>query len=92
MWIYFFRGRVTHHSVYFMFVFLTGELKLCYLTKIHFITMQTFQMAILLLFENARSLSCSEIVNTLQLNWEQFVKNCSTLIECKILLSNTKVI
>lgn len=53
--------------------------------------MQTFQMAILLLFENTLTMTCSEIVNTLQLNWDQFLKNCVTLVECKILLANTKV-
>ncbi|XP_065220060.1 cullin-2 [Planococcus citri] len=67
-----------------------GELKLCYLSKVYFITMQTFQMAILLLFESSTSLQCSEIQSTLQLNWEQFLKNCVTLVECKILTSNTK--
>lgn len=73
------------------YIYFAGELKLCYLSKVYLITMQTFQMAILLLFESSPSLQCSEIQSTLQLNWEQFLKNCVTLVECKILTSSVKV-
>lgn len=38
-----------------------GELKLSYLKKPYIITMQTYQMAILLLFENVDAMSCKEI-------------------------------
>lgn len=42
-----------------------GELKLSYLKKPYIITMQTYQMAILLLFENVDVMTCKEIqVNT----------------------------
>lgn len=38
-----------------------GELKLSFLKKPYIITMQTYQMAILLLFENVDAMTCKEI-------------------------------
>lgn len=38
-----------------------GELKLTYLKKAYIITMQTYQMAMLLLFENVDVMSCKDI-------------------------------
>ncbi|KAK7573920.1 hypothetical protein V9T40_011111 [Parthenolecanium corni] len=86
----FYNSQYNGRRLTWMYHLSQGELKLCYLSKVHLITMQTFQMAILLLFENTTTLICSDIVNTLQLNWEQFLKNCITLVECKILISSTK--
>uniref|UniRef100_A0A0A9YGX7 Cullin-2 n=1 Tax=Lygus hesperus TaxID=30085 RepID=A0A0A9YGX7_LYGHE len=69
-----------------------GELKLGYLKKPYIVTMQVFQMAILLLFESTESLVCSEIQNTLQLNADQFNKYTTSLVDCKLLLSSTETI
>lgn len=71
---------------------LPAELKLSYLKKPYQITMQTFQMAILLLFEKTDSLTCKEVQESLQLNSEQFGKHLMSLIESKILLANMEVI
>lgn len=71
---------------------ITAELKLSYLKKPYQITMQTFQMAILLLFEKTDSLTCKEVQESLQLNSEQFGKHLTSLIESKILLADTEVI
>jgi cullin 2 len=54
--------------------------------------MQTFQMAILLLFEKTDSLTCKEVQESLQLNAEQFGKHLVSLIESKLLLANMEVI
>jgi cullin 2 len=54
--------------------------------------MQTFQMAILLLFEKTDSLTCKEVQESLQLNSEQFGKHLMSLIESKLLLANMEVI
>ncbi|XP_054268118.1 cullin-2-like isoform X1 [Macrosteles quadrilineatus] len=67
-----------------------GELKLGYLKKTYIVTMQTFQMAVLLLFENCDSLSCGEVQQTLQLNSEQFSKHISSLVECKLLSASSE--
>ncbi|CAH1713143.1 cullin-2 isoform X2 [Aphis gossypii] len=63
-----------------------GELKLNYLQKVYMVTMQTFQMAILLLFEDRDSIKYTEIHEMLQLNNDQFQKHINSLIECKLLL------
>lgn len=67
-----------------------GELKLTYLSKPYIVTMQTFQMAILLLFERADSLTHKELQTTLQLNSEQFSKHLASLLDCKILLCESE--
>ncbi|BES92469.1 unnamed protein product [Nesidiocoris tenuis] len=69
-----------------------GELKLCYLKKPYIVTMQVFQMAILLLFETTNSLVCSELQSTLQLNSDQFNKYITSLVDCKLLLSSSESI
>lgn len=69
-----------------------GELKLSYLRKTYIVTMQTYQMAIMLLFEKVNSLTVSEILNTLQINVEQFPKHIISLLECKLLIANTEEI
>lgn len=54
-------------------------------------TVQTFQMALLLLFETTDELSCKELRDTLQLSAEQFQKHAASLVDCKLLLSDTEV-
>jgi cullin 2 len=50
------------------------------------VTMQTFQMAIMLLFEDRDTIKYTEIHELLQLNNDQFQKHINSLIECKLLL------
>ncbi|XP_017858090.1 PREDICTED: cullin-2 [Drosophila arizonae] len=67
-----------------------GELKLSHLKKSYIVTMQTYQMAIILLFETCDTLSCREIQNTLQLNDETFQKHMQPMIESKLLNANSE--
>lgn len=67
----------------------TAELKLNYLKKTYIITMQTFQMAILLMFESVDSISGRELMDATKLNAEHFQKYMTSLIECKLLQSNS---
>ncbi|XP_050536894.1 cullin-2 [Daktulosphaira vitifoliae] len=69
-----------------------GELKLNYLQKVYMVTMQTFQMAIMLLFENHNSLKYSEIQELLQLSNDQFQKHINSLVECKLLLIDGDIV
>ncbi|XP_030747563.1 cullin-2 [Sitophilus oryzae] len=69
-----------------------AELKLGYLKKPYVVTVQTFQMAILLLFEKSDTLSCKEIRETLQLNSEQFKRHAVSLVDSKLLLADTEEI
>lgn len=68
-----------------------AELRLGYLKKSYVVTVQTFQMAILLLFENTNTLTCKEIRDTLQLNVEHFQRHAISLVESKLLVADTEV-
>ncbi|KAL1465546.1 hypothetical protein WDU94_005103 [Cyamophila willieti] len=64
------------------------ELKLGYLKRPYFITMQTFQMAILLLFEKSDSMTVSDIQTLLSLSQEQIGRHIASLVDCKLLTSS----
>ncbi|CAD6243262.1 GSCOCG00012654001-RA-CDS [Cotesia congregata] len=62
-----------------------GELKFNYLRKPYLVTVQTYQMALLLLFEQCDSMSCREAAASLRLSHDQLVKHAASLVDCKIL-------
>ncbi|KAI5713274.1 hypothetical protein M8J76_000033 [Diaphorina citri] len=64
------------------------ELKLSYLKRPYFVTMQTFQMAILLLFEKNDAMTCGDIQTVLSLSQDQIGRHIASLVECKLLTSN----
>lgn len=68
-----------------------GELKVSLAKKSYLITMQTYQMAMLLLFESCDSLSTKDIKDVLQLNTENFQKHLQSLIDSKLLTLDTEV-
>jgi cullin 2 len=68
-----------------------GELRVSLAKKSYLITMQTYQMAMLLLFENCDNLSCKDIKDVLQLNNENFQKHLQSLIDSKLLTLDTEV-
>lgn len=53
--------------------------------------MQTYQMAMLLLFETVDSMSCKDIQETLQLTADTFQKHMQSLIESKLLVASSEV-
>ncbi|XP_026676909.1 cullin-2 [Diaphorina citri] len=67
------------------------ELKLSYLKRPYFVTMQTFQMAILLLFEKNDAMTCGDIQTVLSLSQDQIGRHIASLVECKLLTSNKEV-
>lgn len=67
-----------------------AELKLCYTKRPYLVTVQTFQMAVLLLFETTDEMSCKELKDTLQLSADQFQKHAASLVDCKMLTSDTE--
>ncbi|XP_046984562.1 cullin-2 [Schistocerca americana] len=69
-----------------------GELKLGYLKKPYQVTMQTFQMAILLQFQEVDSLTCREVQECLQLFDEPFNKHVMGLIESKLLMTDNQAL
>ncbi|KAL0279377.1 UNVERIFIED_CONTAM: hypothetical protein PYX00_000956 [Menopon gallinae] len=62
-----------------------GEIKLTYLKKPYIISMQTFQMAILLLFEKTDELTGREIQDGTQLSGDQLQKQLQSLTDAKLL-------
>lgn len=69
-----------------------GELKVSYLKKPYIITMQTYQMAMLLLFESVDTMTCKEMQETLQLNTETFQKHVQSLLESKLLTASSEAL
>ncbi|XP_059479190.1 cullin-2 [Neocloeon triangulifer] len=68
------------------------ELRFNYLKKTYFITMNTYQMAILLLFAKTDKLNYSDIKETLSIPEEALNKHIASLVECKFLSSDTEAI
>lgn len=66
-----------------------AELKLGYLRKSYFVTVQTFQMIVLLVFETIDRISYQDLLNTLQLNTEHLQRYVQSLIDCRLLLCDT---
>jgi cullin 2 len=62
-----------------------GELKLKLKEKYYFITMGTFQMAMLLEFQKTDSLTCGELMEATKLNSDQFQKVLQSLVDSKLL-------
>ncbi|PRD27356.1 UNVERIFIED_CONTAM: Cullin-2 [Trichonephila clavipes] len=67
-----------------------AELKLCYLKKSYIVTMSTYQMAILLLYETADEVAYSEILENTKLSDEQLTKQIQSLLESKLLVSDSE--
>lgn len=54
--------------------------------------MQTYQMAMLLLFESVDSMTCKDMQDTLQLNAEMFQKHVQSLLESKLLTASSEAL
>jgi cullin 2 len=68
-----------------------GELKVLLAKKSYLITMQTYQMAMLLLFESCDTMMCKDVREVLQLSNENFVKHLQSLIDSKLLTLDSEV-
>jgi len=68
----------------------SGDIKLGYLAKTYIVNMTTFQMALLLLFEKSDSLNYKELHTTTKMSDEQFPRYVQSLIDAKLLTSNTE--
>nr|XP_023030430.1 cullin-2 [Leptinotarsa decemlineata] len=86
----FYHNRFNGRKLTWLHHLCQAELKLGHLKKSYVVTVQTFQMAILLLFENTDSLTCKDIKETLQLNNEHFHRHIVSLIDSKLLLADSE--
>lgn len=64
---------------------LLGELKLCYLRKPYYVTMQTAQMALVLEFEHTDTQSISELMRASDFSLEQLGRHIAPLIDIHLL-------
>ncbi|XP_030846066.1 cullin-2 [Strongylocentrotus purpuratus] len=66
----------------------TGELKLNYLKKPYIVTTTTFQMAVLLMFNNQDTVQYSELINSSLINEKELSKTVQSLIDTKFIEQN----
>jgi cullin 2 len=66
-----------------------AEVRMTHLDRSYFVTMGTYQMAILLQFNEHHELSLSEIEEATKLNIKELEKQTISLIDAKFLLGNT---
>lgn len=85
----FYRHRFSGRKLTWLHHLCQAELRLGHLKKSYIVTVQTFQMAILLLFEKTDALTYREIRETLQLNEDQFHRHVISLVDSKLLLADT---
>ena len=62
-----------------------------YLKKPYFVSMGTFQMAVLLPYESQDTLTIKELQTTTQLPEKELVKQVQSLVEAKILLADVSM-
>lgn len=86
----FYHNRFNGRKLTWLHHLCQAELRLSHLKKSYVVTVQTFQMAILLLFENTDSLMCKEVQDTLQLNNDHFRRHAVSLVESKLLLADSE--
>jgi predicted transcriptional regulator len=65
-----------------------AEIRLSHLDRPYFVTMGSYQMAILLLFNEHQQLTLSEIEEATKINIKELEKQIISLIENKLLLGN----
>lgn len=78
-------------SNHFECIFGLGDVRLSYTKKPYFIVMQTFQIALLISFETADTMSYKDIREATRLSDDQFSRHLQSLIECKLLECDDKV-
>ena len=72
-------------TVFFILLY-PAELKFNHLKKSYFVTMGTYHMAIMLLFNTVDEVPFQQIVDHTQLPEKDLIKQLQTLVEAKILL------
>jgi hypothetical protein len=73
---------------HFHFYFL-AEIRMTHLDRSYFVTMGTYQMGILLQFNEHKQLTLNEIEEATKLNMKELEKQTISLIDAKFLLGNT---
>jgi cullin 2 len=72
-----------------LFDYLLAEIRMTHLDRSYFVTMGTYQMAVLLPFNDHEQLTLNEIEEATKLNLKELEKQIISLIEAKFLLGKT---
>lgn len=63
----------------------TGEVKMNYLSKPYVAMVTTYQMAVLLAFNNSQTVTCKELQDGTQMNEKELQKTIKSLLDVKML-------
>ncbi|XP_050388623.1 cullin-2 [Patella vulgata] len=85
----FYNDKFSGRKLTWMHNFCTADLKLNYAKKTYFVTMGTFNMAILLMFNDVDKLSFKEIQQFTRLPEKELTKYLQSLLDIKILSAQT---
>ena len=66
-----------------------AELRVTHLDRSYFVTMGTYQMAILLQFNDRHELTIGELEEATKLNIKELEKQALSLVDAKLLLADT---
>ena len=81
----FYRTQFNGRKLFWLHLMSNAELKVNCLKKPYIITMQTLQMALLLMFEKTNSMTCQELNDATKLNPNHFQKCLQSLVDSKLL-------
>lgn len=81
----FYNKKYSGRKLTWMHSLCTAELKLNYLKKSYIVTMGSFQMAILLMFNDSETVSYKEISRHTQLSEKEMPKQIQSLVDAKLL-------
>ncbi|RWS10417.1 cullin-2-like protein [Dinothrombium tinctorium] len=84
----FYNSKFNGRKLTFIHHLSMSEVKLCYCKRTYIVTMGTFHMAILLLFESVNSLTYKEIEENTKIADDQLIKHLNSLVESKLLLTS----
>lgn len=81
---------VRNRSIFFLhYSNYLAEIRMSHLDRSYFVTMGTYQMAVLLQFNDHEQLTINEIEDATKLNTKEVEKQITSLVEAKFLLGNT---
>ncbi len=66
-------------------MFLSGEVKMNYLSKPYVAVVTTYQMAVLLAFNNSETVSYKELQDSTQMNEKELQKTIKSLLDVKMI-------
>ncbi|XP_076654096.1 cullin 2 [Halictus rubicundus] len=86
----FYHGQFNGRKVTWLYHLCQGELKFNYLKKSYQVTLHTYQMALLFLFEHCNSIQCREAATSLHLSHDQLMRHAASLVDSRILKKSTE--